>query len=372
MKITTNSVILIIILIILGVLYKSAEQKRIRESDQHDMNSIQRYLLNAHDDLGNSSKPILWIHIPYEYNARKWASWGSRSSKDLNQPYLYLCLKSIISKCDENFTICIIDDNSFEKLIPGWTIDMSTISDPILEKMRVLGEIQLLKIYGGLICPVSFICFKDLIEMYEKGTLGNKMFMCQFNNDNITSTTYNYYPSLKFCGAKKETQVVEELVDFIQRTISTDYTAQSVFQGDFDRWCSSKAREGKINVISGMEIGIKTRDDRPINIDTLMSQNVVNLHPQAFGIYIPAQEILNRRNYEWFAYLSEEEVLKIDSVIGRYLLLSNSPEKAILKTKTKVKPSWVSFWKIPSKAPLWGVKPNMLGDNLTQLSHPLI
>ena len=152
-------------------LYRRLEDKRIREEDKEDYDNIQKYLLND-NDLDSSKKPILWIHIPYEYNSRNWLSFGSRSSLDLNQPYLYLTMKSIIDKCSESFRVCIIDDKSFDKLIPNWNINMSRFGNPVSCKIRTLAMTQLLQKYGGLVVPPSFLCFQDLITMYEKGTYG--------------------------------------------------------------------------------------------------------------------------------------------------------------------------------------------------------
>jgi hypothetical protein len=237
MKSFTNLFILFFILIVLGILYKKFEDKRIREENKDNYDAIQKYLLDG-VNLGKSKKPILWIHIPYEYNSRHWLNFGSRSSLDLNQPYLYLTVKSIINNCDESFTICIIDDNAFQKLIPGWKINMTTISDPILKNMRTLGLTKLLYIYGGMICPVSFLCIKDLINLYNKGIRGEKMFLCQLTDRNITSSEFDYYPNISFCGAPKECETVMKLCDHIQRTISYDYTSESVFTGNFNRWCN--------------------------------------------------------------------------------------------------------------------------------------
>ena len=177
MKSLINLFTLFFILIVLGFLYKRFEDKRIKEENTDINLAIQNYLL---DDvtLGKSKKPILWIHVPYEYNSRKWLSFGSRSSFDLNQPYLYLTVRSIISKCSNSFTICIIDDTAFKRLIPNWSIDMTRISNPILNNMRTIGLMKLLYIYGGLICPISFLCMKDLSGLYNKGTRSNKMFLC--------------------------------------------------------------------------------------------------------------------------------------------------------------------------------------------------
>jgi len=370
MKSLKNLLILFLILIVLGFLYKRFEDKRIKEENRDVSDAIQSYLL---DDvtLGKSKKPILWIHIPYEYNSRKWLSFGSRSSFDLNQPYLYLTVKSIIQHCGDSFTVCIIDDDAFKRLIPNWNINMTKISDPILSNVRTLALTKLLYIYGGLICPVSFLCMKDLYGLYKKGTRGNKMFLCETVDRNITSTDFNFYPNLTFSGAKKNCPIVLELCDFIQRTMSFDYTAASVFLGDFNRWANLRIKHGKINMIDGVDIGIKTVDDNPILVDDLMSNNYLDLYPGTYGILIPADELLNRRKYEWFTRMSAKQVVESETIIGNYLLLSNAPDsKQGILEPLEVRPDWVGFWKIPSGAPLWSLKPNFLGDNLQKIPYP--
>jgi hypothetical protein len=112
MKSLSNYILLFVILIVLGILYRRFEDKRMRQDNLENIETIQKYLLDD-TSLSKSKKPILWIHVPYEYNSRNWLSFGSRTSFDLNQPYLYLTVRSIIEKCDSSFTICLIDDNSF-------------------------------------------------------------------------------------------------------------------------------------------------------------------------------------------------------------------------------------------------------------------
>ena len=197
MKNITNYIILFSLLIGLGLLYRRFEEKRLREENGDQYKAIQKYLLTD-ASLAKSRKPILWIHVPYEYNSRKWLSFGSRSSLDLNQPYLYLTVRSILTQCEDSFTICLIDDKSFSKLIPDWNIDMGRLSDPILDNVRKLGMMKLIYIYGGLICPISFVCIKDLIGLYHEGTRNNQMFLCETNDRNITSTTYNFYQTITY------------------------------------------------------------------------------------------------------------------------------------------------------------------------------
>lgn len=361
----TNYLIFFVILVALGVFYNKFEEKRMREENKEDYNTIRKYLL---DDvaLAKSKKPILWIHVPYEYNSRNWLSFGSRTSFQLNQPYLNLTIRTIINHCDDDFTICVIDDTSFQKLVPGWSIDMTKISTPILDSMRTLGQMKLLREYGGMFCPISFVCMRPLIELYEKGTQSGTMFMCETTNRNITSTTYDYYPSTAFCGAPKDCELVDQFIDFIQRTISSDYTSETEFAGKFDRWANAKIQAGQITLINGNEIGVKTVDDRPILIDDLMANSYLNLYGRTYGILIPAEEILARRNFQWFARMSNAQVLESNTIIGNYLLV-NLGETSNLLEPMEVKPkNWVGFWKTPDYPDgIYGMKPNYLGDNMT-------
>ncbi len=373
MKSFTNLFILFFILLVLGILYRRFEDKMAREESSDIYESIQKYLLDD-DTLGKSKKPILWIHVPYEYNSRNWLSFGSRSSFDLNQPYLYLTVRSIIKNCDKSFTICIIDDTSFKKLIPGWNINMTSISDPILSNMRMLGMMKLLYIYGGMHCPISFLCLKDLNELYIKGTRGEKMFVCETIDRNVTSTDVDFYPNLSFCGAPKECETVRELCNFIQRTASHDYTADTKFLGEYDKWSKQRIENGKINMIEGVEIGTKTIDEKQIIVDDLMSNNYLDLYKGTYGILIPSEEILNRKKFEWFARMSPKQVMESDTIIGNYILLSQTNEKGILEpmepiTNKAVENRFVGFWKTPGYPGLYGLKPNFLGDNLQKASY---
>ena len=365
--------ILFFVLAIVAVLYKRYEYKRIQQEDIYEYNTIQNYLLDG-ATLGKSKKPILWIHVPYEYNSRHWANFGSRSSLELNQPYLYLTVRSIIKYCDESFTICIIDDSSFKKLLPNWNINMTTISEPILSNMRMLGLSKLIYTYGGMNCPISFLCIKELYGLYQKGTANNKMFVCETVDRNITSTELDFYPNLSFFGAPKECTTMREICNFIQRTISYDYTADTKFLGTFDKWVMQRVENGKINMIDGTEIGTKTTDGKQIVIDDLMSNYYLDLYNGIYGILIPANDILNRTKFEWFARMSEKQVLESNTIIGNYLLLSTSNENGTLKPiepyiNKKVDNKFVGFWRAPMQD-IYGLKPIVVSDTTTKEKYP--
>ena len=365
-----NYIFLFIILLVTAFLYQRYQKKLDKENNIENYNSIQKYLLNSPNKV-KDNKPILWIPLKYEYNARNWLSFGSRSSHELNQPYLYLTVNSIIKQCEKSFHICLIDDDSFSKLLPQWSINMNKISDPVKENIRQLGIVQILYKYGGMCVPASFVCMRNLIEMYQMGTKKNKMFICEMVDRNITSTNREFYPNINFMGAEKENHCLSQLVDFMQRTISTDYTDQVKFLGEFNRWCEKRIERNQINLIDGKLIGTKTMDDTPILIDNLLTNDYIDIYPNTYGIYIPANEVLNRTHYQWFARMSPEQVLDSSIIISKYLLLSNAPDaKMGIIEPMKDKPNWVSFWKVPSGAPVWGLQPIDLGNNVPKMSYP--
>jgi len=361
----TNYIYLLIVLMIVWFLYNRYEDKRMREENSENYNSIQKYLLKD-TDLAKEKKPILWIPITYDYNSRNWLSFGSRSSFELNQPYMYLTVKSIINQCEESFRICLIDDDSFVKLIPGWSVNMKTISSPIIEYVRSLAITKLLYIYGGMVVPPSFLCMRDLIELYNMGTSGEKMFVCETVDRNITSTTHEFYADTSFMGSPKENPIMQELIDFIQRKVSSDFTAQAEFLGDFNRWCNTRANKGQVTLIPGKLIGTKTMDDTTILVDDLLSNDYIDLYPQAYGIYIPAKEILNRRHYEWFARLSPKQVLESNIIISKYILLASTPDskKGTIEPMVDRPKKWVGYWQVPSGFGLWGLKPQPFATHL--------
>jgi hypothetical protein len=260
--------------------------------------------------------------------------------------------------------------------MPDWSIDLTRIADPILSNMRELGRMKLLYKYGGLMCPISFLCMKDLIGLYTKGTRGNKMFVCETVDRNATSSTQNFYPSMSFCGAPKECRTVAEMCNYIQLVTSHDHTAESKFVGTYDTWILQQIQNGNINMIPGVEIGTKTAHEDPVIIDDLMSNHYIDLYKDTYGILIPAKELLNRLNYGWFVRSSARQVMESDTIIGNYLLLSiGHDQQNILEplephTNQAIQHEFVGFWKLPSDAPYYGLKPNYLGNNLIKNVHP--
>ena len=315
-------VVLFGVLLGAGIVYRRMEDKRLRDTTASDYSLIRKYLsggtgnnIDGFPDL-RGDRPIMWIHVPRQKNARNWVNFGSRTSLDLNQPYLRLTIKSIVAASGNSFTICLIDDASFKQLMPAWGVDMTKLTGPVLDNVRQLGMAKLLYEYGGIICPHSFVCLKNLLPLYLDGIGANRdqMFACNFIA-HTTSAATTMAPSLQFCGATAKNARVGALIQFLELTISTDSTAASVFNAAPSKWLTLGPQNiAKVRIIEGTSIGTQSGDLREIRLDDLLSNHYLDLAPDAYGIYIPAAELLKRHKYEWFARLSEKQVLESNTI----------------------------------------------------------
>jgi hypothetical protein len=367
------------------LLYKKHEDKLLlKENDDYYL--IRKYLLNDSnkENTLHKNKPMLFIHIPHEYNARHWLSFGSRSSCELNIPYLYFTLKSIIKNCEESFNIIIIDDSSFEKLIPEWKIQMNLLPDPIKSYTRQLAILKLLYLYGGLSVPIQFLCFKDLITLYENN-IGNvsNTFVFQTLDTNVSNTHNKFYPNINFLGCSKNNTFILEVIQYMEISISQDQTNQTNFLGNFDRLLQQNVQNGKINLVDASLIGLKTKKGEEILLDNFMSDEYLDLNNDCYGIYTPLHELLKRRKYEYYLRMNKKQILDSTCILSKYILIASVPShreslegfsNIINNDRTGNENSSIISWYLtPLKPALWGVKP--LGvfpkDIPITLQHPV-
>ena len=316
-----NYLYIYVLLIVSGFLYRRFMDKYDEHDELRQYKLIKKYLLND-SALAKSKKPIIWIHIPYEINARSWDSFYSRNNTNLNQPYQYLSIKSIVDKCGKSFNICLIDDNSFNVLIPGWDTDLSKIGSPLKEKLRYLGMINLIYHYGGIMVPRSFLCLKNLHSLWDSGTKNELAFVCENKSNNKDN---EFLPDASFIGAPKNNETIEKYRVFLERNVSRDYTHESIFLEDNNKWCYQSVYKNDMILISGEMIGIKTKSGKLVRIQDLLGRDYVDFNDEMYGIYIPGKELLSRTAYNWFCYLKECEVLSSDMIISKYFVLSNAP-----------------------------------------------
>ena len=365
-----NFILLSIFIIALGILYKKYLDKKMQSFDPNDYSDIQKYLLKDTKYLLESNKPILWVHIPYEYNSRNWYDFGSRSSNDLNQPYLYLTMRSIIKNCENSFKVVLIDDQTFSKIIPNWTIDMNYISMPSKCYIRQLALAKLIYIYGGINLPISFLCFRDLISLYDSGTREGKMFICENIDRQSSSSIKLFSPNCEFFGSEKENKTIKDFINFMEIEISRDFTNENIFLGNFNNWCALKINENRMKLIEGNLVGTKTIENEAVTIETLLSDNYIHFYSKTYGIWIPHTDILNRLHYEWFSRMSNEQIFDSQFILAKYFVLAMAPDSQMgVIEPLENKPDWIDFWRVPltnNTLNIFGPKPIYLGNNISR------
>jgi len=314
-------------------------KQNFETNDEYEL--IKKYLLNDSPLYGHN-RPKIWIHTKYEVNARKWKDFYSRNTTDLNQPYIHLTIKTIIDQCGKDFNICLIDDESFSKLLPSWDVDLNKVAEPNKAHLRELGILQLIYFYGGMTVPNSFVCTKNLKQLYETGIAWNKPFVCENinRNTNLLKSKGNklFSPDLSFVGASKTDPVILELIEYIKsRNSSGHYSNQNEFIGDLSYWCETAIQNQKMNLQGAELIGVKNNQGKQILLENLMEEAYIQFHPDSYGILIPADEILRRPKYQWFAVLSSEAVLNTNAIVSKHLLSSIADSEDMYKQDNELR-----------------------------------
>lgn len=295
-----------------NLLYSKKQEKDVQ------FEVIKQYLVNQ-SSLAKSGKPILWIHNEYKINDRNWKSFGSRNSNELNKPIIYLTIHSIIQKCDKSFNICIIDDNSFGNLIPGWNINMDTVPEPTKAYYRQVAFLHLLHTYGGMIVPSGFLCFHNLAELYEDHIAKQSFFITEVPPTSILTDSTISFPSFKIMGCNKDNKQIHELLELLEKQATTKFTNETNFTGNREKILYEFASEGKCKLVSGKVFGYYDEDGNAITQDELMSDEPIVLSDKNVGIEIPIDNIITRNKQNWLATLNLDDLPKVQNNIGHLL-----------------------------------------------------
>ena len=321
---TPQTVVSLIVLVGLGaVVYRQWLINTHKETMDDRYRHIRRHLKSGDTDaLINSSVPILWVHVPFELNDRVWASYMDRNSTNLNQPYLSLCVKSIVKFCDDDFKVCIIDDHSFAKLMPDWTLTLSHYSEPVRSKIRALGMAHLLREYGGLVVPISFLALRPLLPLYTSGLSKADMFSGECVCRDLNATKQVFCPSSDFLGAKRHSEAIQQYCMLLAKLAHDDHTEESNMCGEVSQWLQTHT-----HVISGTNLGTRSVMNEPVSLELLMGPSQVRpeMHPQMAGMWIPQRELLKRTAYDWFVHTPVNQLFRGEYWLSDLFVLALAP-----------------------------------------------
>ena len=197
------------------------------------------------------------------------------------------------------------------------------------------------------------------------------MFVCENVNYNTIHNTL-FVPDYHFMGAPKNNHYINTFYTYVYNNIYPDKTYNKKITGKVEEYLNSLISHKNINVISGFDIGIMTNKEKPIYIENLLSSNYLHIdNSSIYGIWIPSEQILSRIKFQWFARLSEEQIVNSNLILSKYIILSNIQKyqneinkDPITNNQITSENGWVSFWKTPLYNGIYGFKPMHLGNNV--------
>ena len=193
----------------------------------------------------------------------------------------------MLKRCGDSFNISLIDDSTFKKLIPGWNIDIDAMGDPLKSYMRQLGLTKILYYYGGFLLPNSTIVMKDLKPVFDDALKTNSFFSVEGMNKGDSALYAELFPMTKIMGCKRHCPIMKNFMQFLEKTLSSDYTDESNFLGQ-----------------------------------DLMGSTFIEFGKDTCAIYVDSNEILKRVKYQWFARLSQKQLINCNTMLAKYLLIA--------------------------------------------------
>ena len=314
-------IIYFIILTSIGMLYDKYKKKYLPSDSERNDKMIQDFLLN--DSVISNNKPIMWIHTSYNMNSRYWPSFYSRNTKQLNEPYIQACVESLVKHCGNSFNICLIDNNSFSKLLPQWNIDINRLANPLKKHMERLGLARLLYTYGGFLVPNSVIALKDLSDVFTQSLSKTDAFVVEGINRTKTNDISLFIPNSKIMGCMKNSKNMQNYLKYLETLVATDFTEAMDFEGLTNKWLYKETKEGRFTLLNGKLFGIRNSEECPVNIEELLQNSFIKFNPEMVGLYLPKDEILLRTKYGWFPRMSKKQVMESNTIAGKYMLISH-------------------------------------------------
>lgn len=306
-----NKILCFIVLISIGMLYekyKDYQENKVQSNKKH---IIDQYLFKNKDSFDN--KPFLWLHNDHDINSRKWLDFGSRNTNNINRPYITICLDKIIKTYSDYFNVVIIDDTSFNILLPNNKTNISSLPEPLKTHERKITLVELIYKYGGIVCPNSFYPKDDtLIDMYKQ----NECFSFEILNGYMTNDVM--IPSIDFIGCKKNNPNIKHFIESIRILNKNDVTNQQDFLRTTNMHLNKMKTENQMVVYDGRMIGTKYNDNTLVTLDDLTKEKHNDFHCSNFGLYIPKDRLEKITSRNWITYLSKQELLNSNTLVGYY------------------------------------------------------
>lgn len=267
-------------------------------------------------------KPILWIYLNNsDVNSRSWADFMNRSSHAINLPFLNLCYKSIVKHNSDIYRVEVIGGLlDLATRMGGWEAlplplrnENASVREPELNWIRS----AVLAKWGGLWVSPATICIKPFGPLPKKRTVffGTDLTPAYSSADILPGLNVMWAPTPKHpLWTTWEKKVRERL----ERR-----SGGSEFRSDEKSDLADALKEFKNEcvVMSSSELSRKGASLKRIELEDLLAAGTegdlpFQLTSNVVYLPIPYPEILQRKAFEWFLRMSEDQIMNSDLVIS--------------------------------------------------------
>jgi hypothetical protein len=303
-------------LLVAAVAVGGVAMYRYNTADEYDNGNLMKKGMN---------KPVLWIYLNNsDVNSRSWADFMARSSRVMNLPFLNLCYDTAVNQNSDIYRIEVI--GGLEDLavrLGGW----DELPTPLRTPGAVVREPELnwiraavLAKWGGLWVSPATVWIAPIGPLPKKSVVF-------FGTDPAPAyVTSDVIPALNVIWSPVPAHPVwvsweNAAWDRLERR-----SGGSEFRHDEKSDLADAMRNfsSDIQIYSTAELSRKGAAMKRVELEDLLAAGTEGNLPFAVNVNtkfvpIPYPEIIERKAFEWFLRMSEEQVLESDLVIS-YLL----------------------------------------------------
>jgi hypothetical protein len=310
----------IIALIIHYVLsqFNLVHRSKYLDDDLNEDEHISNYYLDNYLHMDKLQKDKIFIHIPFEYNSRKAFDFSTRNSTELNLPLCEMCIKSVIKHCSSQYDIVIYTNYNCKYIINEEDNgDLCNIKNPErlsgvdLYQWENYCKARILKKYGGIVMEPMFLFFKQPPRHVLKPS---RFTISTFANEGRSVSEHKIIPSTSnLIGSPKNDDNLNLYCEYLKNKCIHHYSEDHKY---FDK---SYEQLSLLPSFCPKMIGVMDSQDNIIYAAHLLQDNNINLHYDAFCVFIDIDYLKKYRKYGYTLTMNEKQILESNSFLAKLI-----------------------------------------------------
>lgn len=280
----------------------------------------------------NTDLPVIWLYYDSsDVNSRRWADFGSRSTRAINVPFLNLCYTSIVEANHGVYRVEIVSGlvDAAQRL-GGWSAMPQFLQNseaPVGQAEMNWLRAEFLSRFGGLWLSPSVICLKPFPKLEKKqitffGTDRDETYAGQAKEGARTAV-----PGFVAMGiAEPGDSRLQAWAAAARERIESGSGGKQI-RGDA-KWDYVRFASETNTVVYAKEELSRKKNGKRIELEDLLAAGgdgelPFDLPKDAVYVPIPWDEIQRRSNFGWFLRMNEDQILDSDLAISELFRITN-------------------------------------------------